>query len=122
MAYPITHTVHGIHFSRQGECDQCKGRDRPACNCDYQGDEPGMKGQDCPHFAHQGQRNVCLIQGQKHLHCDVCWPGQPERTHLICAEFPDHPWLRVIMDGQCSYSFLRVDDLGELDHTPLPFM
>lgn len=120
--YPITHTVHGIHFSREGTCDRCKGHPKPLCNCDYQGNDPNFVGDDCPHLTRVANKNTCSIYDDRHLHCETCFPDEPGQTHQVCIDFPDHPWLNVIRDKVCgSYEFIRVHTDGTVDITPLPF-
>ena len=117
--YSITHTVHKIPFHRSGRCDRCFGRGKPACNCKPFGEAVGLEG-DCPHLALDGT-NACLIHDSRSEHCATCWPGEKDKTHQFCIDFPNHPWLAVIKDERCSYIFTRLNESGEVDDTPLPF-
>lgn len=99
----MTHRVHGIAFHRIGECNRCVGRE--SC-CP----------RDCPHLEYREGGDWCAIHDRQN---EPCWCGE---SHQVCAEFPDHPWLAVIKNDQCAYSFIRLDELGNPSSEPLPFM
>lgn len=112
--YQITHRVHGINFHREGECNRCG-----ACACEKFG---------CPHFSWEGDLATCDVV-DKYAVCPVC-TGNPDGpfyregkdiTHAECGDFPNHPFLRVIKDGVCGYTFKRLNDKEEVSIEPLPF-
>ena len=41
--------------------------------------------------------------------------------HSVCIRFPDHPWLSVIKNVECTYEFTRLDEDGNISLEPLPF-
>ena len=88
--------VHGYTFIRSGECARC-GR----CGCD-----------GCPHYIVEHDKATCTIYDKRAEYCPTC-----ETTHQICIDFPDHPWLHVIRDGVCAFTFER-DDGGSMDDLP----
>lgn len=90
--------VHGFTFVRSGECLQCG-----LCGCEKLG---------CPHFEWRGSKAHCRIYKDRADHCDVCG-----MTHQSCIDFPDNPWIWVVRDGQCGYTFERVDQ-GNMDDLP----
>lgn len=99
MAEP-THIVHGIRFIRTGECTHCGG-----CDSDCLA---------CPHGEKRDDGKVyCKIQETKTEVCEYCtntpntkWYDDGRKvTHQVCADFPNHPWLRVITSRKCSYKF-----------------
>ena len=98
-----THRVHGIAFHRTGLCNRCIGRE--SC-CP----------RDCAHLEYKDGGDWCVIHGRQHLPCSC---GE---SHQVCIDFPDHPWLRVVKSGQCSYKFIRLDESGNVSLEPLPFM
>jgi len=101
----MTHTVHGIPFHRVGKCDRCIGG-QSCCP------------RDCPHLTFKDGGDWCAIYDERQLPCE-CDTGLP---HQVCIDFPDHPWLVVIMSGKCAYRFVRLDERGEPSSEPLPFM
>jgi hypothetical protein len=94
-----THTVHGIKLSRSGACNRCSSlKVAPCCL-------------GCPHFKRVNNINTCLIYATRGDVCAVCSEGQPKPvTHQVCIDFPDHPWLSVIKEGKCSYSFQGISE------------
>ena len=91
-------TVHGITFIRSGECSQCG-----ACGCDRDG---------CPHFMIKQGVPTCKIYTKRDQYCNVCG-----MTHQGCIDFPDNPWIYVVRDGICAYTFERKDG-GSMDDLP----
>lgn len=91
-------TVHGITFIRSGECSQCG-----ACGCDRDG---------CPHFMIKQGTPTCKIYSKRDQYCNVCG-----MTHQGCIDFPDNPWIYVVRDGICAYTFERKDG-GSMDDLP----
>lgn len=111
-----THRVHGISFSRSGECNRCGG-----CNCEKL---------NCRHFSwDENHLAVCDVQGRKEKVCQACtkdengvwYNGGKPVTHQMCADYPDHPWLKGIVNGNCGYTFTRIDEAGAVSFEPLPF-
>lgn len=87
---PVTHTVHGVKFNRQGSCLRCG----VCCVNDK-----------CSHYKVINKLPTCTIYDKR---------GEPCKehggdTHEVCIKFPDHPWLKVIKDGTCSYTFTPVN-------------
>jgi len=90
--------VHGITFIRTGECRQCG-----ACGC------AKLK---CPHFAMIRDKANCDIYDAREQYCEECG-----MTHQSCIKFPDNPWIDVVRDGTCSYTFVRQGG-GSMDRLP----
>jgi hypothetical protein len=38
-------------------------------------------------------------------------------THQGCIDFPDNPWINVVRDGVCAFTFERKDG-GSMDDLP----
>ncbi len=91
-------TVHGIRFIRSGECSRCG-----ACGCERDG---------CPHFEHKQGLASCKIYNRRDRFCAQC-----DTAHQGCIEFPDNPWIHVVRDGRCSFTFKRLDG-GSMDDLP----
>lgn len=94
-------TAHGIEFVRTGACRQCG-----ACGC--------AKG-PCPHWWQRGGRHFCAIYSTREAFCEVCGTD-----HASCVGFPDNPWIGVVRDGVCGYTFERADG-GRMDELPFLF-
>ena len=91
-------TVHGITFIRSGECAQCG-----ACGCDRDG---------CPHWSKKQSKYYCKIYATRADYCNTCG-----MTHQGCIDFPDNPWIHVVRDGVCAFTFERKDG-GSMDELP----
>ena len=91
-------TVHGFTFIRSGECSQCG-----ACGCETM---------NCPHFAYRQGKPYCKIYNRRGNHRNQCGT-----THQGCIDFPDNPWIYVVRDGRCSFTFERQDG-GSMDDLP----
>ena len=91
-------TSHGIIFIRSGECSQCG-----ACGCERD---------NCPHFELKQGVPSCKIYTRRDRHCNTC-----SRTHQGCIDFPDNPWIGVVRDGTCAFTFERQDG-GSMDELP----
>lgn len=88
-----TFTVHGVNYNRDGDCLPCTGCFNHCVN-------------KCPHGIDNGDGTArCGIHDTRDQHCDEC--GQ---DHQVCIDFPDHPFVTVIREGVCSYSFHPVDE------------
>ena len=107
-----THIVHKVPFVRTGSCNQCG-----ACNC---------KKFNCPHFSlDQDGLTLCSIHDKLNEVCKICTNSKSsgfyekgrEIIHKMCADFPDHPWLKVIRNGECSYHFeeIKTDGISKFD-------
>jgi hypothetical protein len=96
--------AHGIEFVRTGSCQHCGD-----CGCN--------KG-PCPHwYVHNGRRR-CAIYDVRQLTCKVCSEIDGERIdHVGCVGFPDNPWVRVVRNRICGYTFQRTDG-GSMDDLP----
>lgn len=90
-------TMHGIKFRRTGKCNRCG-------ECEKK---------DCPHFKMVDGLATCDVQDKKEEICELCsndessiwWKKGKKITHIICKCLPSHPFLRVIMSGECGYKF-----------------
>ena len=89
----VTHTVHGVQFERTGSCNQCG-----ACGC---------ANDNCSHYKKIKGKWGCVIYDTRAAFC-----AEHNSTHEICIIFPNHPWLKVIKDGVCSYTFTPVDSVN----------
>jgi len=95
---------HGIAFIRSGTCRQCG-----ACGCD--------RG-PCPHFYLRDGKHWCAVYDVRDQVCEPCSIAAGEEiTHESCIGFPDSPWIRVVRDGTCAYSFRRADG-GSMNDLP----
>lgn len=106
----ITIRAHGYEFIRSGFCRQCG-----ACGCD--------KG-PCPHHSVRDGLHHCDVYPLRHLRCQPCSEAAGEDVdHASCIGFPDNPWIGVVRDGICGYTFRRaggesMDDLPFLSGQP----
>jgi hypothetical protein len=96
-------TCHGVTYVRSGSCHRCGSCEKP----------------ECPHLSWDNQgKALCGIHnrlGKKLYFCSDCqndidgiWGSRGltvSITHMICFDFPNHPFLRVIRDGICGYTF-----------------
>jgi hypothetical protein len=97
-------TAHGYEFVRSGHCRQCG-----ACGC---GKRP------CPHHYTKEGKHCCDVYPVRFLVCASCSEAAGEEvTHAGCVGFPDNPWIGVVRDGTCGYSFRRADG-GSMDDLP----
>jgi hypothetical protein len=55
---------------------------------------------------------TCKIYSKRDQYCNVCG-----MTHQGCIDFPDNPWIYVVRDGICAYTFERKDG-GSMDDLP----
>ena len=101
-----TNIVHGVPFVRTGECNRCG-----AC-CEEQ---------NYPHFSWDAEHKmVCSIGNTLTEICKICtkdeksgwYDGGNKVIHQQCAEFPNHPWLNVIKNKQCGYTFTEIKTDG----------
>ena len=96
-------TVHGITFVRSGKCTNCGG-------CD-------SKCGVCPHGKRVDGVWYCSIYEKLGEYCETCtfnkdsfWYHNGESVnHDICKTFPNHPWIKVVRNGKCTYKFVRKD-------------
>ena len=106
-----THYVHNIPFIREGKCLHCG-----LCEKKY----------PCPHLLSDGV--TCSVHATKQKVCKECTNNPDSRwydrgtpvTHQFCADFPVHPWLRIIKNKQCGFTFTRLDEDGNISSDPLP--
>jgi len=91
-------TIHGITFIRSGSCNRCG-----ACGCEKM---------DCPHFSYAGRYATCDVYDTRNDMCEQCGI-----SHDNCVGFPDNPWVRVVREGICGYTFNRKDG-GSMDDLP----
>ena len=90
-------TVHGKRFKRTGSCNQCSGCYNACIN-------------KCPHGEPTGDGGArCTIYDRRGEVCEECDKYGFKVTHQVCIDFPNHPWLRVIEDGVCNYTFTKVE-------------
>jgi len=82
-----THIVHGVQFIRSGTCNRCG-----ICCVD----------ETCSHYAVINNVPTCKIYNKRNQSCQE----HGGITHSVCVAFPDHPWLKVIKNGECSYQFM----------------
>ena len=121
-AKDVEFTVHGVTYIRSGSCNRCGDCCRP---------------KNCQHFI-DGSPSTCNIQSDRIKHnfaCSVCdksdsgyWYKESAISgvgrlvrHLICKDFPNHPFLGVIMDLQanCSYTFTPKTTEDAIKHQKL---
>ncbi len=105
-AKDVEFTVHGVTYIRSGKCSRCGDCCRP---------------KNCIHFL-DGDPATCLIQSERikrNFSCNKCMTAESEYwfkpiisgvsgrlvQHTICKLFPNHPFLRAITSGICSYVF-----------------
>lgn len=98
MSEPVVFETADSIYRREGTCNNCG-----AC----------CKNEQCPHLVKQGDIFLCGIW--EHL-AEPCIPcsaelirlGKPKRyTHAVCIRFPDHPFLDVIKNKKCSFTFVE---------------
>ena len=92
--------VHGIKFIRTGKCKQCG-----ACGCG-----------DCPHHTEADGLHWCDIYDKRREKC-LCSQTDNDLTHSNCIGYPDNPWIGVVRQGICGYTFERADG-GSMDDLP----
>jgi hypothetical protein len=93
---------HGIPFIRTGHCLQCG-----ACGCG-----------ECPHHYERRGKHLCAVYDRREAVCAACSEAAGAGvTHESCIGFPDNPWIRVVREGICGYTFERVDG-GSMDDLP----
>lgn len=91
--------VHGCTFIRTGSCNRCPGINPASC-CT-----------DCPHLKVVDNVNTCLIYDKRKQKCEKCSKEQKQYVdHSICIMFPNHPFLKVIKDKECSYKFEAIPE------------
>jgi len=91
-----THTVHKVPFVRTGSCNRCG-----ICCVD----------EKCSHYQVINKLPTCMIYNKRAEVCKKCSILEDE-THKVCIDFPDHPWLKVIRNGECSYKFEEIKTGG----------
>ena len=104
--------VHGINFLRTGKCNSCG-----LCGCNK-----------CPHGVLKDGKYTCAVYDTREKVCEYCtktessdwYRGGKEVTHKQCIDFPKHPFVWVINEGKCGYSFATdkqedEDKLSELE-------
>jgi hypothetical protein len=104
-------TVHGVTYIRSGNCRRCG-----ACEKDT-----------CPHFSMVDGLSTCAVHGKKTQICEQCstdntawaYRRNTQVTHAVCAEFPTHPFARVIKSGECGYEFEPVTEKDKQRHQEL---
>lgn len=105
--FTATHTVHKIPFKREGTCNRCG-----ICCVDDQ----------CSHYQVVDSVPTCLIYNERHKVCaEHSAESGRDIDHSVCIRFPDHSWLKVIKETECSYTFDRLDESGNVSLEPLPF-
>lgn len=82
-----THEAHGVLFVRSGSCKQCGVCEDGACS----------------HW--DAESKLCLIYEDREAFCEECG-----YTHHNCATFPIHPWVDVIKEGVCGYTFTPLNE------------
>ena len=93
---------HGIPFIRTGTCVQCG-----ACGCG-----------DCPHHIVRDGKHWCDVYDERDRVCEICTEIEGEEIdHAGCIGYPDNPWIRVVRQGVCAYTFKR-EDGGSMDDIP----
>ena len=103
-----THRVHGIPFKRTGSCNRCG-----LCCVN----EP------CGHYEVIEGLPTCLIYHTRDQKCEACSTREGKDVdHSMCIRFPEHPWLNVMRNNECSYRFTRLDEKGKASKEPLPFI
>lgn len=113
-------TIHGVTYIRSGRCSRCGDccRQKP-----------------CPHFTDELPETTCEIHKNRHktgpvaFLCHECVTNVDayfyknvlgyEVKHTICNDFPNHPFLRVIKLGTCSYVFTPKTPEDETKHQNL---
>ena len=94
--------VHGIEFIRTGKCKQCG-----ACGCG-----------DCPHHTKVDGLHRCDAYEIREELCFSCTAMNAEEiTHASCIGYPDNPWIGIVRQGICAYTFERADG-GSMDDLP----
>ena len=86
-----THIVHGVSFIRSGSCNRCG-----ICCVD----------ENCSHYAVVNNVPTCKIYNNRNQSC----PDHGGITHSVCVDFPNHPWLKVIKNSECSYQFTCLNE------------
>jgi len=103
-----THEVHGIKFNRSGSCKQCG-----LCGCNR-----------CPHGVLKDGKWTCSIYETREEVCKPCSEKKgKDMTHQQCIDFPNHPFLWVINQKKCGYTFTPVkqEDQTKLDKLEVKF-
>lgn len=103
--------VHGVTFERTGKCKRCG-------QCEKK---------DCPHFSIKNGLATCDIYNKRNEVCKSCssnekgiwWRKGNPITHAVCKKFPNHPFLRVIMEGICGYKFKPLTKKDEIKYKKL---
>jgi hypothetical protein len=103
MATAEEFICHGVTYIRSGSCHRCGSCEKL----------------ECPHLSWDDEgKAVCNIYEELQnpvFFCKICktdtnayfYKNKPSYKvkHAICKTFPNHPFLRVIRDGICGYTF-----------------
>lgn len=65
-----------------------------------------------------GERVACGIYETRDEVCaEHAGTFGPGFTHENCADFPDNPWITVVRNGTCAFTFARADS-GSMNDLP----
>lgn len=89
------------NYIRIGQCNQC------GWCCEQE---------QCPHLAYKDEKAICLIRDKLEQPCDICSADliklgkAKRRTHKVCIDFPNHPYLNCLKYCKCGYKFIGINN------------